>query len=93
MSREGVALTRGIASARLQIERVIRCVKTFQIPQKPFPLNMADIAEQVFTVCCFLCNFRKPLIKPQFHAGVKKFHKIRKASFIAVQHVPITITM
>lgn len=63
MSKEYVLLTRGIACGRMQIEKIIRRVKTFRILHKPFPLNMADIVEQMFSVSCFLCNFMRPLIK------------------------------
>ncbi|XP_064476265.1 uncharacterized protein LOC135390495 [Ornithodoros turicata] len=62
MSREDVAETRRVACARVRVERAIRRVKSFHILDKPFPISMIDIAEQVFHVCCFLSNFRLPLI-------------------------------
>ncbi|XP_064456557.1 uncharacterized protein LOC135367286 [Ornithodoros turicata] len=63
MSREAVLNTRSVASARVHVERVIRRVKAFHILDKPFPINMVDIAEHIFHVCCYLSNFRCLLIK------------------------------
>ncbi|XP_065293901.1 uncharacterized protein [Dermacentor albipictus] len=63
MTPEAVERTRRIACARVHVERAIGRIKTFQILSKPFPISMIDIAEQVFRVCCFLCNFKRPLIK------------------------------
>lgn len=62
MSEEDVAHTRQVASARVIIERVIGRIKQFHILDRPFPMSMIDIAEQVFQVCCFLSNFRMPLV-------------------------------
>lgn len=63
MNAGDVQATRKLASARVHVERVIGRVKEFHILDKPFPINMTDIAEQVFHVCCYLTNFRGPLIK------------------------------
>ncbi|CAN7941798.1 unnamed protein product [Ixodes hexagonus] len=62
MPEEDVARTRLVASARVVIERVIGRVKEFHILDRPFPISMIDIAEQVFQVCCFLSNFRMPIV-------------------------------
>ncbi|XP_064472420.1 uncharacterized protein LOC135387683 [Ornithodoros turicata] len=62
MSSGDVAETRNVARARVHVERAIRRAKSFHILDKPFPISMIDIAEQVFHVCCFLSNFRLPLI-------------------------------
>lgn len=56
MSKKDVALTRGISCAIVRIERVIIRLKTFRILQKPFSLNMGDIAEQVFKVRYFCAS-------------------------------------
>ncbi|CAN7985554.1 unnamed protein product, partial [Ixodes hexagonus] len=61
MSEEDVAHTRQVASARVIVERVIGRVKQFHIFDRPFPITMIDIADQIFQVCCFLSNFREPL--------------------------------
>lgn len=63
MPAKAVYETRRIACARVHIERALSRVKSFHILDKPFPISMIDIAEQVFQVCCFLSNFRLPLIK------------------------------
>ncbi|XP_077552575.1 uncharacterized protein LOC144167059 [Haemaphysalis longicornis] len=63
MPAEAVYETRKIASARVHVERAIGRVTTFRILKGAFPITMLDIAEQVFQVCCFLANFKPPLIK------------------------------
>lgn len=62
MSENDVAHTRHVARARVVIERVIRRVKQFHLLYRPFPISMVDFAEPVFQVCCFLSNFRMPLV-------------------------------
>lgn len=61
MSEEDVSHTRQVASARVIVERVIGRVKQFHILDRPFPITMIDIADQIFQVCCFLSNLREPL--------------------------------
>lgn len=63
MAPEAVEQTRRIACARIHVERAIASVKTFKILSTAFPISMIDIAEQVFRVCCFLSNYKPPLIK------------------------------
>lgn len=63
MPAKAVDETRRIASARVHVERAISRVKSFHILDRPFPIVMIDIAEQVFEVCCLLSNFRLPLVK------------------------------
>ncbi|XP_064462315.1 uncharacterized protein LOC135372776 [Ornithodoros turicata] len=62
MSSSDVAATRRVARARVHVERAIRRVKSCHILDKPFPISMIDIAEQVFQVCCYLSNFRLPIV-------------------------------
>lgn len=62
MPVQNVSATRKIASARIHIERVIRCIKEFHILDRPLPITMADIAPQISRVCGFLSNFQSPLI-------------------------------
>lgn len=61
MGEHEVAHTQVVAGARVIVERVIGRVKQFHILDRPFPITMIDIAEQVFQVCCYLSNFRGPL--------------------------------
>ncbi|CAN7945077.1 unnamed protein product [Ixodes hexagonus] len=65
MPEEDVAHTQQVASARVIIERAIGRVKQFHLLDRPFPISMIDIAEQVFQVCCFLSNFRMPLVSAE----------------------------
>ncbi|XP_064459645.1 uncharacterized protein LOC135369935 [Ornithodoros turicata] len=62
MPCSAVLSTREVACARVHGERVIRRVKEFHILDGAFPISMVDIAEQIFHVCCYLSNFRLPLI-------------------------------
>ncbi|CAN7946682.1 unnamed protein product, partial [Ixodes hexagonus] len=62
MQEDELVHTQRVASARVIVERVIGRVKQFHILDRPFPITMIDIAEQVFHVCCYLSNFRGPLI-------------------------------
>ncbi|XP_070397082.1 uncharacterized protein [Dermacentor albipictus] len=57
--------TRRIACARVHVERAIARVKSFRVLDRPFPISMVDIADHVFQACCFLSNFRNPLIKDE----------------------------
>ncbi|XP_077523140.1 uncharacterized protein LOC144133976 [Amblyomma americanum] len=62
MSANDVRGTKQVASARVHIERVIRRIKEYHILDKPFPINMLDIADQIFATCARLSNFRRPLL-------------------------------
>lgn len=62
MSARDVEATKHIACARVHIERVIRRIKEFHILDRPFPINMLDLADAVITVYALLSNFRAPLI-------------------------------
>ena len=46
-----------VSEARIHVERAIGKIKTYRILKGDFPINMLDVAEQIFTVCAFLTNF------------------------------------
>ena len=59
MDRE-IVTTRRIAALRIHVERAIGRIKNFKI-LNDIPNNMSRIADQIFFVCCMLCNFLPPL--------------------------------
>ena len=52
--------TRRIAALRIHVERAIGRIKSFKILHD-LPNNMNRITDQIFFVCCMLCNFSSPL--------------------------------
>lgn len=65
MPKSEVYETRNIAGARVHVERVIRRIKEFHIFDRALLLTMIDLADEIFTTCALLCNFRGPLIKEE----------------------------
>ncbi|XP_065893744.1 uncharacterized protein [Dysidea avara] len=57
-----VVETQQIASLRIHLERAIWRVKEFDILSGTMPASVAGSANQIWTVCCLLCNFQDPLI-------------------------------
>ena len=51
-----------ISSVRIHVERAIQRVKTFRIIRNEIPLIMHGSINQLWTVCCLLCNLMSPLI-------------------------------
>jgi hypothetical protein len=45
-----------------EIERVINKVKKFHFFDRTIPLTMHGSINQIWTVCCLLCNAQNPLI-------------------------------
>ena len=54
--------SRGIASARVHVERIIRRVKCFRILSEVFPLKMKSSLDMIWQVCVRLANFGPPPI-------------------------------
>ena len=54
--------TERIASVRIHVERAIGRVKNYHILEGVMPLSLASVADQIFTVCCYLTNFLPPLL-------------------------------
>ena len=58
-----VQYTREIAEVRIHVERAIGRAKQFHILDSVVPISLSDRITSIFRVCCFLCNFQKPLVK------------------------------
>ena len=54
--------TQSIAKVRIHVERAIGRVKVFHILDPVIPLSLSTTISSIFRVCCFLCNFDKPLV-------------------------------
>ena len=52
-----------IASVRIHVERAIQRVKRFRILRNEIPLTLHGSINQIWTVCCLLCNLMPPLIQ------------------------------
>ena len=55
---------RRIASLRIHVERAIGRMKNFSILKGTIPISMARLANQIVSVCGFLCNFHPALVPP-----------------------------
>ena len=54
--------TKSIASLRIDVERVIRRIKSFHIlDSSPLPLDLIPVADKIWSVCAFMTNFQTPL--------------------------------
>ena len=58
--REG----RKITSVRIHVERAIGRIKSFQILKHTIPITLAELSNQIVTVCAFLSNFKPVLVPP-----------------------------
>lgn len=52
-----------IASVRIHVERAIQRIKKFRVLRNEIPLTLHGSVNQIWTVCCLLCNFMPPLIQ------------------------------
>ncbi|KAL1442513.1 hypothetical protein MTO96_046380 [Rhipicephalus appendiculatus] len=64
LSEQQVRETKEIASLRIHVERRIRRVKSFHIFDRPIPLTLAPVINQIWTVAAILTNLQSPLSKP-----------------------------
>ncbi|XP_077980216.1 uncharacterized protein LOC144435498 [Glandiceps talaboti] len=62
MSVEDVIETRSIASVRIHVERCMERIKNYHIFDRPIPISLCGLANQMFYVCAVLTNFLPPLI-------------------------------
>ena len=65
LEKEEVIESQTIASVRIHVECLMARLKKFRILKMEIPLNLHRVINQVWTVCCLLCNFSEPLIKPK----------------------------
>ena len=61
--------SQSIASVRIHIERAIQRVKKFRRLRNEIPLSFHGSVNQIWTVCCMLCNFMTPLIQKDMESG------------------------
>ncbi|XP_040068988.1 uncharacterized protein LOC115313765 [Ixodes scapularis] len=62
-STEEVVETQDIAALRIHVERRIQRIKSFHIFDRPIPISLAPLANQIWTVCTVLTNMQSPLIR------------------------------
>lgn len=55
---------RSIASLRIQVERTIGRIKTFEVCKGTIPLSLSRLCNQIICACAFLCNFKPALVPP-----------------------------
>ncbi|XP_077507295.1 uncharacterized protein LOC144116425 [Amblyomma americanum] len=64
LSEQQVRKTKEIASLRIHVERRIRRFKSCHIFDRPIPLTLAPIINQIWTVAAIFTNFQSPSSKP-----------------------------
>ena len=62
--------SQSIVSVRIHVERVIQRVKKFRVLRIEIPLSFHGSVNQIWTVCCMLCNFMTPLIQKDRESGL-----------------------
>ncbi|XP_064468566.1 uncharacterized protein LOC135380210 [Ornithodoros turicata] len=62
-SEAEVKETEEIASLRIHVERRIQRVKSFHIFDRPVPLSLGPIINEMWVVCVILTNFQSPLLR------------------------------
>ena len=58
--------SQAIASVRIHVERAIQRIKRYRILRNEMPLTLHGSVNQIWTVCCMLCNFMPPLIQKDY---------------------------
>lgn len=62
-SEDEVRETEEIASLRIHVERRIQRIKNFHIFDRPIPLSLGPIINEVWIVCALLTNFQSPIVR------------------------------
>jgi hypothetical protein len=52
-----------ISTSRFHVERIMQRIKIYHIFDGELAQSQKYIAEQIFTVCAFLTNFQKPILR------------------------------
>ena len=65
LTKAEVKESQTIASVRIHVERAIQRVKRFKILRNEIPLTLHGSVNQIWTVCCLLCNWLPPLINQE----------------------------
>ena len=60
-SHKQLVENRRIVSLRIYVKRAMERIKNFHIFDRVFPASLTEIADQMYFVCCILCNFHAPL--------------------------------
>ena len=60
-SEKELIVTRRIASLRIHVERAMERIKHYHIFDRSLPVQLTDITDRLFFVCCVLTNFQEPL--------------------------------
>lgn len=60
---EEVEETQEIAAIRIHVERKIKKIKGYHIFDRPIPISLVPLANQMWAVSAFLTNFQPPLLK------------------------------
>ena len=63
LTNEEVTESQTITSAQTHVEQAIHQIKKFRQIRNEIPLVLHGSINQIWTVCCLLCNFMPPLIK------------------------------
>ena len=58
-----------IASIRIHVERAIQRIKKLRMLRNEIPLSFHGTVNQIWTVCCMLCNFMTLLIQKDMESG------------------------
>ena len=61
LPEKDLVTTRRIASLRIHVEHEMERIKNFHIFDRSLPVQLTDIADRIFFVCCILTNFQPPL--------------------------------
>ena len=62
---EEVETTQSIASVRIHVERAISRIKMYRIINNVVPLSLAEVLNQIWTLCCMLLLFQSSIINQE----------------------------